>query len=312
MSAESTETIPVWLITGTSSGLGLALVHAVLESGQRVVATLRDPSKHDALKQKFSEDQLSIVRLDVTSEEEINSVFDLAKSQFGRLDFVVNNAGYGILGEIEAVSEEEARKLFEVQFWGPMRISKQAVTFFRDHNPQGKGGRIVNITSMGGYTGEPGLAFYSASKYALEGLTEALDREMSKDWNIRAIIIEPGSFDSEWVRGSMLRVPQPPQYADPENSSSRIRRILTPGAGIALGDVNKIANAILKIAVEPNPPGRLQLGSDSWKLVKEQNMLTNREADIWKELSCSTDKDGVMDGIQRGEAMAAGLGIIHK
>ncbi|KAF7331022.1 hypothetical protein MVEN_02442500 [Mycena venus] len=286
----------VWLVTGTSSGLGLALVKAILAAGERVIATLRDPEQLRDLKADHSPKQLLVHRLDVTKIAEISAVFDAARTHFGRLDVVVNNAGYGILAEIEATPDEAARHNFEVQFWGPVNITREAIKFMRNVNPAGHGGLIINVSSAGGYLANPALAFYNASKFALEGFTQAFVREMLPEWNIRGLIVEPGGFQSEWVNGSMQTFPAPPEYG-PTSPSGVVRTHLEPTNSNFLGVPEKMAAAIMRAADEKNLPLRLPLGSESWAIVRGQAQKTLREADEWEEVSHSTNRDGI-DGPQ--------------
>ncbi|KAJ6579589.1 hypothetical protein DFH09DRAFT_1360814 [Mycena vulgaris] len=286
----------VWLVTGASSGLGFGLVKAILAAGERVVATLRKPELFKDLQAQHPHDQLLVQRLDVTDVAGISAVFDAARTHFGRLDVVVNNAGYGILAEIEATPDEAARHNFEVQFWGPVNITREAIKFMRDVNPKGHGGLIINVSSAGGYLANPALAFYNASKFALEGFTQALAREMLPEWNIRALIIQPGGFRSEWAGGSMQTFPAPPEYG-PTSPSGVMRTMLTPGNSDPLGLPDRMAAAIMRMAGEKKLPLRLPLGSESWAIVRGQAQKTIREADEWEALSHSTNRDGV-DGPQ--------------
>ncbi|KAJ7112917.1 hypothetical protein C8R44DRAFT_930412 [Mycena epipterygia] len=286
----------VWLVTGTSSGLGLALVKAILAAGERVVATLRTPSMLKDLEAEYPRTQLLVKRLDVTNVAEVSAVFDATRTHFGRLDVVVNNAGYGILAEIEATPDEAARHNFDVQFWGPVNVTKEAIKFMRDVNPKGHGGLVINVSSSGGYQANPALSFYNASKFALEGFTQAFVREMPPEWNIRGLIIQPGGFQSEWVGGSMQTLPAPPEYG-PTSPSGNIRTVLDPANADPLGVPERMAVAIMRMAGEKKLPLRLPLGSEAWAIVRGQAEKTLRELDEWEEVSHSTNKDGV-DGPQ--------------
>ncbi|KAJ7735130.1 hypothetical protein DFH07DRAFT_115779 [Mycena maculata] len=282
----------VWLVTGASSGLGLALVKAILAAGERVIATLRTPAQLKDLEAVYPPRQLLVQRLDVTNVAEIKAVFDAAQKHFGRLDVVVNNAGYGILAEIEATPDEAARQNFEVQFWGPVNITREAIKFMRDVNPKGHGGLVINVSSVGGYLANPGISFYNASKFALEGFTQAFAREMLPEWNIRALIIEPGGFQSEWAGGSMQTFPAPPQYG-PTSPSGVVRTVLDPANADPLGLPDRMAAAIMRVAGEEKLPLRLPLGSESLAIVRGQAQKTLREAEEWEAVSHSTNRDGV-------------------
>lgn len=145
--------------------MGSALLNAVLAKGERAIATLRKPTVLAALQAKYPASQLLVVSLDVTVPSQITAAFEAAKKHFGRIDVVVNNAGYAVLGEIEATPDEDARKEFEVQFWGPVNITKEAIKFFREVNEPGRGGRVFNVSTAGGYSSNQALAFYSSSKF---------------------------------------------------------------------------------------------------------------------------------------------------
>ncbi|KAJ7197030.1 NAD(P)-binding protein [Mycena pura] len=292
----------VWLVTGASSGLGLALVNAVLAAGERVIATLRKPENLKDLEAKYPREQLLVQRLDVTNLAEIKTVFDAARTHFGRLDVVVNNAGYGILAEIEATPDEAARHNFEVQFWGPVNITREAIKFLRDVNPKGHGGLVINISSVGGYLANAGISFYNASKFALEGFTQAFVREMPPEWNIRGLIVEPGGFASEWAQGSMQTFPAPPEYG-PTSPSVVMRATLDPSKNDPLGLPERMAAAIMRVADVKGPlPLRLPLGSEAWAIVRGQAQRTLHETDEWAEVSHSTNRDGI-----DGPAFAKGI-----
>ena len=152
-------------VTGSSTGFGLALTEAALEHGDKVVATLRNPTILDDLASKYGPDQLCVVKLDVTKPEEIENVFATAKRVFGRVDIVFNNAGIGAVGEIEAIPEEIGRRIFDVNFWGAANVSKTAVRFFREENPPGVGGRLITNSSAGGFRPHALVSYYSSAKF---------------------------------------------------------------------------------------------------------------------------------------------------
>ena len=195
------------VVTGTSTGLGRAITELVLEKGEVVVATARRPETLDDLAQKYPAERLLTLRLDVTQPQQVADAFNKTKERFGRIDVVVNNAGIANAGELEGIEEAEARSLFETNFWGAVDVTKEAVRFFRETNPPGVGGRLLQMSSYLGLVGMPGCAFYSAAKFgefahyiqvagqainrrspipiALEGTTEALAGELDPEWNIK-------------------------------------------------------------------------------------------------------------------------------
>ncbi|KAL1744177.1 hypothetical protein HDZ31DRAFT_82848 [Schizophyllum fasciatum] len=281
----------VWLITGTSSGLGLHLVKGVLEAGERVVASARNPAKSTdltELKDKYTETQLLIVTLDVTKSEQIKVAFAKTKEQFGRLDIVVNNAGYGVSAEIEATPDDVARGQFETLFWGAVNVTKEALQFFKKVNPRGHGGRVLNVSSIGGYSANPTLAYYNAGKFALEGFTEAFNLEMPPEWNIQGVIIEPGGFPTTWNDDSSI--PPHPDYpaTAPSNIHRAMRKSYTP-----IGDLDRAAQAIIRVSREPRPPLRVQLGSDAYGIFTHVARKALRDAERWEELAHSTNQDGI-------------------
>ncbi|KAI9568300.1 hypothetical protein HD554DRAFT_2191844 [Boletus coccyginus] len=203
----------VWLITGASSGFGKALTEVVLRKGDIVVATLRKPSVLAPLTKLYPPTQLLPLALDVTRPSDITAAFTRTQEVFGRLDVVFNNAGYGMFCEVEGTSDADARALFEVNFWGAVGVSRAAVKFFREVNPPGKGGVILQNSSVGGFQAGPGVAFYCASKHAIEGFTESLSKELPLEWNINICILQPGGFDTN-VLASTQVLPPHPAYTD--------------------------------------------------------------------------------------------------
>lgn len=154
-------------VTGTSTGIGRAVAEVALEKGESVVATARQPNTLDDLAQRYPKQRLLILPLDVTQQDQIVDAFLQAKRRFGRVDVVFNNAAFGHIGELEATEEAKARALFDTNFWGAMKITKEAVKFFRETNPPGVGGRLLQVSSWGGLVGLPGSSFYGASKFGV-------------------------------------------------------------------------------------------------------------------------------------------------
>ncbi|KAF9073603.1 hypothetical protein BDP27DRAFT_1417076 [Rhodocollybia butyracea] len=315
----------VWFITGTSSGLGKALTGLLLANGERVVATCRDPTVHDEISAGYK-NQLLVCKVDVTKEDEIKAAFTVGVGKFGRIDVVVNNAGIGLFGEMEAVSEEDARYIMELQYWGPIHVMKEAARIFREVNPPGAGGCLFNVSTTGGYRANPTISYYCASKFALEAATQSFLQEMHPSWNIKGCIIEPGGFRSEWSSGHNSKiVPPHPAYTDPSGPTSLFKQVV--GKIPFLGDPLKMAKAVIRLAdlaigVRSELPGlwigegveksvaehsktlgrapialplRVQLGSDSLTLVDMQATRTIEEAKEWSWISHSTNSDD-MDG----------------
>ncbi|KAF9533225.1 NAD(P)-binding protein [Crepidotus variabilis] len=284
----------VWFITGASGGLGKSLVEAVLESGENVVATARRISTLDYLKIQYGPTRILVVALDVAVNEQIDEAFKAMIDHFGRLDVVVNNAGSAIFGEIEGIPEDAARKLFDLLFWGPVYISKLAAKTVREVNKPGHGAVIFNISSAGGYNASPGLAFYAAGKFALEGFSEAFSKELLPEWNIKICIIEPGGFETGW-RGSTTVYDEHPAYVNNPANFRGLRNSIP-----YLGDPLKGAKALIRLSHEPKLPMRIALGSDSHAIVKTKAKLVAQDAEEWSFISRSTDRDD-LDGVAYGE-----------
>jgi len=257
----------VWFVTGSSSGLGRSLVEYVLRQGQIVVATLRKPTDLDELKAKYPAEQLLVVKLDVSIPEDITAAFDRVKEVFGRLDVVVNNAGYGIIGEVESTPEDIARTMFNVNFWGATSISKEAVKFFREVNKPGIGGRLINISSMAGIHPFATTGFYSASKLALEGFTQAFAQEIDPAWNIKISLVEPGGFKTDGASRSAIKLPLHPAYDNPALPATIFRGYLAKDQNSG-GDPNKAVAKWYELAQLPDPPMRLVLGKDAIGVVR--------------------------------------------
>ncbi|KAF8841862.1 NAD(P)-binding protein [Paxillus ammoniavirescens] len=273
----------VWFITGSSSGFGRSMVDLLLKKGDKVVATLRKPSDLADLAAEYPTSQLVVVKLDVTQSSDISPAFEKARQAFGRIDVVFNNAGQLVMGEVEGVPEEDARKLFDVNFWGAANITKEAVRFFRDVNSPA-GGRLLQVSSLVGLVGGPVLGFYSASKFALEGLSECLARELDPAWNIKVTIIEPGIFRTKMnYRQNGKVIAQHPAYTNPTSPSSQTRASLSPEID---GDADKATAAMEKLVHLDHPPLRIPLHKQAVADVKAriQNVLDEVHAyESWSD-----------------------------
>ncbi|KAI0369413.1 NAD-P-binding protein [Pilatotrama ljubarskyi] len=282
----------VWFITGTSAGFGRALTELILEKGESVVATARRPSTLQDLTDKFGEDRLLTVKLDVTIAEEVTAAFAGAKAAFGRIDVVVNNAGYGHLGEVESMDDETARAMFETNFWGAVKVTREAIKFFRDSNPPGLGGRLLQMSSILGMVGIAAHTFYAASKHALEGMTESLAQELDPAWNIKITLVEPGWFRTAAV-GKIIWSTRHPAYTNPDLPANRFR---AQWDGFASpGDTRKAVEVFYKIAALPEPPLRFPVGKDALRLIRRK--LSTLEASMdqyesWSEDLLVDDADG--------------------
>ncbi|MGW2778054.1 oxidoreductase [Streptomyces olivaceoviridis] len=272
----------VWFVTGASRGLGRAIVEAAVAAGDQVVAAVRVP---DSLADLAS-DQVLVVPLDVREEGQAAAAVEAAVARFGRIDVLVNNAGYGLLGPVEETSDKEARELFDVNFFGVLNVTRQVLPVLRR---QGSG-RVVNISSVGGFTALPGSGVYAATKFAVEAVTESLAAELAGS-GVTVHVVEPGAFRTDFLDQSSIRTTAAEPLAAYEATVYAGRPAFLAANGSQPGDPAKAARAILVLATTDQPPLRLQLGADCVKRVEAKLENVQRELDAWRELSLSTGYD---------------------
>ncbi|OCH88581.1 NAD(P)-binding protein [Obba rivulosa] len=279
MSSQSSQ---VWFITGASSGLGRAVTEYVLSKGDNVVATCRTPSALSDLSAQYPTSRLLVLALDVTQPATIYGAFAKAFEAFGRLDVVYNNAGYGILSEIEGTPDEPARAMFEVNFWGALHVTTEAVKYFRDYNkPQG--GRLIQVSSNSGVEAMPGLGFYSASKFALEAISESLVAELNPAWNIKITILEPGGFKTKSQSENVVVLPPHPAYG--EGTVPHMLREIAPTMQYT-GRIDIFVERVYAATRDPNLGLRLPLGAFSTRSVGRKLESLRRDfeaAEKWQE-----------------------------
>jgi len=272
----------VWLITGSTRGLGRALAEAVLAAGHKLVATGRDPGQLKDLVVRYG-DPVRAIALDVTDEQAATGAVAEAIEAFGRLDVVANNAGYGDVCPIEDMSMTEFRAQIETNLFGVVHVTKAALPFMRE---QGSG-HILQFSSVGGRMGPIGRAAYAAAKWGVEGFSEVLSKEVGP-LGVKVTIIEPGGFRTDFAGLSTSIREGRPEY---DATVGKIARFQRDFNGKQPGDPAKAAAAVLRIASIDNPPLRLILGSDAFQAI-EQNDLAKLNSDReWKGLSISTDFD---------------------
>ncbi|KAI1381499.1 NAD(P)-binding protein [Hypoxylon crocopeplum] len=285
----------VWFITGCSSGIGQAVAQHVATKtpSQRVVATARNPASLAAPAIPSGPNVLKLA-LDVTSEASINAAFEAALAHFGRVDVVVNNAGYNMMGDAEASppGNSGARVLMDTNFWGAVDVTKRSLPVFRDVNPQSgqKGGVVINVSSMGGFMTSPGNSFYHATKFALEGFAESVAKEVSPDWNIHVCNVEPGGVATKFTTSSLQRLPRHPAYeADSKCGTNVMLAFMdNPAAHAGFAKAEEAAEAIYSIVGSGRRiPIRVPLGKDAWTMVKEEVDNVNVDLEEYKELSCA-------------------------
>ncbi|WP_210516038.1 oxidoreductase [Hymenobacter terricola] len=259
-----------WLITGVSSGLGRALAGAVIAHGDFVIGTFRDAAQADRFTNRHQPDALGVV-LDVTDAAGAEKVFARLPHDIGRLDVLVNNAGYGLAGAVEETSEAEARALFEANVFGPLRLTQLALPLMR---AQGRG-HIVQISSHGGFKAFAGFGLYNASKFALEGFSEALAQEVGP-LGIRLTVVQPGPFRTGFAGGSFRLAAA--QLAAYDGTAGAFRQRMGTVNGQQEGDPAKAAQAILDVVNSDNPPLRLPLGKVALGTI--QAKLDSVQADL--------------------------------
>ena len=266
---------PVWFITGCSTGFGREVAQAVLARGWRAVVTAREPGAVADLASANPERALAL-KLDVTSPDAVVAAVAQAKAAFGRIDVLVNNAGYGYLSAVEEGEDDEVRAMFEVNFFGAVSTIKAVLPLMREQRT----GHIVNITSVGGLVGNPGSGYYAATKFALEGLGEALARETA-ELGIKVTTVEPGPFRTDWAGRSLK---QTRRSIDAYASIAGKRRAqVAADSGRQPGDPARAAQAIIAAVEAKVPPSNLVLGKPGLaavrtKLDRLQNDLNNWEA----------------------------------
>ena len=275
----------VWLVTGSSRGIGRKLAEAVLAAGDRLVATARNPEQVQDLVAAAPERVLAVA-LDVTSSESARAAVEQAVQRFGRLDVVVNNAGYANISSIENAPEEDFRAQVETNLFGVVNVTRAALPVLR---AQGSG-HVIQISSLGGRIGSPGLGAYQASKWAVGGFSEVLAKEVAP-LGIRVTVVEPGGVRTDWAGSSMRIDPYDPAYESTVGAINAYRKV--PDA--PRGDPGKVAAAILQLAALERPPLRLLLGSDASFIAKAALDRRAAEDAEWQTLSRSTDFDGVPD-----------------
>ena len=277
----STSDSPVWLITGCSTGFGREFARAAITHGFRVVATARDARKLDDLVIGH-EEHVRVLTLDVTNSEHIKSAVNEAERAFGRIDVLVNNAGYGYMAAVEEGEEEGVRAQFETNFFGLAAMIRAVLPGMRAR----RHGAIVNIASVGGLRGSAGGGYYAASKFAVEGLSEALAQEV-EPLGIRVLLVEPGPFRTDWGGRSLKQSPN--VIADYEKSAGKHRRETIERSGKQAGDPARAAEAVIKALQSPTPPRHLVLGHAGFDNVENQWRSLLHEADLWKATSLGAD-----------------------
>jgi NAD(P)-dependent dehydrogenase (short-subunit alcohol dehydrogenase family) len=271
----------VWFITGCSTGFGRELASAVIERGGRAVVAARDPSSVQDLIDRAGNRAIA-VRLDVTRAEDIAAAVRAANDAFGRIDVLVNNAGFGYLAAVEEGEDAEVRAMFEANFFGAAAMIRAVLPGMRER----RAGFVVNITSVGGLVGNPGSGYYAATKFALEGLGEALARE-TEDLGIKVINVEPGPFRTDWAGRSLKQARDP--IEDYAEIAGRRRASIAEKSGKQPGDPARAAEVIIEAVHADKPPMHLVLGSAALELTRGKLSSLTADLDVWRDRSAWTD-----------------------
>ena len=264
-----------WFITGTSRGFGRDWTVAALERGDRVAATARDVGRLKDLEEKYG-DRVLAIPLDVTDRRACFAAVDRAHAAFGRLDVIVNNAGYGLFGMIEEIAEDEARAQLETNVFGALWVTQAALPHLRAQ----RSGHILQVSSIGGIVAFPGLGLYHASKWALEGFSQALAGEVAGS-GIHVTLIEPGGYETDWSGSSAVRAKANPAYDSVKEQMTERRRSMIGKRG----DPKASAKAILKVVDAPEPPLRIFLGEAPLQLAKADYAKRLATWEAWDAVS---------------------------
>jgi len=271
----------VWLVTGSASGLGRNIAEAVLAAGERLVATARDPRRLEDLMQKYR-DQVHAAPLDVADENAAKAAVQVSMDVFGRLDVVVNNAGYGDVAPFEHLSSERFKAVVDTNFYGVVNVTRAAIPIMRKQ----RSGYIFQISSVGGRFALPGSTAYHAAKWAVGGFTESLAQEV-EPFGVKVCALEPGGMRTNW--GVRAHQEMPKVLPDYEPSVGAVVKALHPLWGQENSDPAKVAQLILRLAGSDRLPAHLLVGSDAIKYAGEAEATRAADAERWREFSVSTD-----------------------
>lgn len=270
-----------FLITGVSSGLGKAFAEEAIKQGHKVIGTVRRVEDADKFSLLATERVFPLI-LDMTSYDDIHNAVSQAESKLGPIDVLVNNAGYGHEGALEESSMDDLQRQFAANVFGPVAMIKAVLPGMRKR----RSGHIINVTSMGGFITMPGISFYCGSKFALEGISESLGKELAS-FGIHVTTLAPGQFRTEWAGRSLDRTPR--SIADYDSIMGPIRSARQAKSGNQPGDPKKAAKALLALIKSENPPVRLFLGSDALLFVEQKLDAMKNEIMAWGALSHSTN-----------------------
>ena len=283
----------VWFITGSSTGFGRELAEEALAQGHKVVATARKPETLEDLVSKYPE-AARAVRLDVTDRDEVGKAIDEAVRAFGRVDVVVNNAGYGLMGALEEPTDEQIRQQFETNLFGAINVMRGALPQLRRQG----GGHVLNVSSVGGFIAFPATGYYTASKFALEALSEALAGEAAQH-GVKVTVVEPGAFRTDF-NGRSLHLPETRMAAE-YPATDEFVNWLQEMDGKQPGDPRKAAQAMIKVVESEHPPLRLPLGEDAVTAIEAELEAVKQDIAPWRATAVDTAFAGATFGAIGGK-----------
>ena len=270
-----------WFITGASRGFGALVADLALQQGDAVVATARNPKQ---ITDRFGEHpNLLAVALDVTDEAQAKAAVDAAIARFGSIDVLLNNAGFGLMGAVEEATAAEVESVYHTNVFGLLNVTRAVLPTMRAR----RSGRILNISSIGGYRGAAGFGVYSSTKFAVEGLSEALHAEL-EPLGIQVTVVEPGYFRTDFLDAASLTV-SPTVIEDYAATAGQIRNVATGLNHNQPGDPAKLAQVLIDFAEVADPPVRLPLGSDTVAAIEAKHASDATILDQWRSISVSTD-----------------------
>ena len=273
--------IPVWLITGCSTGFGRELAKLVLGRGWCAVVTARDPQKIQDLTAGTDGRGLAL-KLDVTDSAQVAEAVKKAEATFGKIDVLVNNAGFGYMAAVEEGEDDEVRAMFETNFFGLVDVTRAVLPRMR----QRRSGHIVNISSIGGFVGFPSSGYYNATKFAVEGLSEALAKEV-EPLGIKVLIVEPGPFRTDWAGRSLKQTRN--GIEDYAKTAGTRRQAISSGSGKQPGDPVRAAKAMIEVVQSSNSPLRLVLGRMALETARSKLELLRQDFNAWEKTSIDAD-----------------------
>jgi NAD(P)-dependent dehydrogenase (short-subunit alcohol dehydrogenase family) len=270
-----------WFITGASRGFGALIAEQALQRGDNVAATARDPAT--IVSRLGDSPNLLAVALDVTDESQARAAAEAAVARFGRIDILLNNAGFGLLGAVEEATAHEIERIYATNVFGLLAVTRAVLPHMRRQ----RGGHVLNISSIGGYAASAGWGVYCSTRFAVEGLTEALALEL-EPLGIHATVIEPGFFRTDFLDARSLSV-SPSEIADYAETAGAMRNFAAAANHAQPGDPAKLARALMTLVDADEPPLRMPFGSDAVQRIETKNAFVAQELARWRDLSVSTD-----------------------